>query len=213
MPPDSCRDIGHDFASGCARTPRTSDADFSPARNLLFLPGSGLRGRAQSWPNRPIRLIVPTGPGAATDIMARLLADGITRKVGQPVIVENMPGASGIVAHQAAARAEPDGHTLLFTNTSGMAINLVSFKQLPYDPTRDFTPVAMVCSLGPQMLSVNADLPIRTVPSCSHTPRRIAASFRSHSIRPPAQPHSARSCSIAAAISAWSKCPTDRQRR
>ena len=119
---------------------------------------------AQSWPNRPIRLIVPTGPGAATDIMARLLADGITRKVGQPVIVENMPGASGIVAHQAAARAEPDGHTLLFTNTSGMAINLVSFKQLPYDPMRDFTPVAMVCSLGPQMLSVNADLPIRTVP-------------------------------------------------
>src|SRR3954471_5248457 len=119
---------------------------------------------AQSWPNRPIRLIVPTGPGAATDIMARLLADGITRKVGQPVIVENMPGASGILAHQAAARAEPDGHTLLFTNTSGMAINLVSFKQLPYDPLRDFTPVAMVCSLGPQMMSVNADLPARTVP-------------------------------------------------
>ena len=118
---------------------------------------------AQGWPNRPIRIIAPTGPGAATDIMARLLADGITRKVGQPVIVENMPGASGIVAHQAAARAEPDGHTLLFTNTSGMAINLVSFKQLPYDPMRDFTPVAMVCSLGPQMLSVNADLPIRTV--------------------------------------------------
>jgi tripartite-type tricarboxylate transporter receptor subunit TctC len=119
---------------------------------------------AQSWPNRPIRLIVPTGPGAATDIMARLLADGITRKVGQPMIVENMPGASGIVAHQAAARAEPDGHTLLFTNTSGMAINLISFKQLPYDPTRDFTAVAMVCSQGPQMLSVNAELPIRTLP-------------------------------------------------
>ena len=65
---------------------------------------------------------------------------------------------------EAAARAEPDGHTLLFTNTSGMAINLVSFKQLPYDPMRDFTPVAMVCSLGPQMLSVKADLPIKTVP-------------------------------------------------
>ena len=168
---------------------------------------------AQWWPNRPIRMIVPTGPGAATDIMARLLADGITRKVGQPVIVENMPGASGIVAHQAAARAEPDGHTLLFTNTSGMAINLVSFKQLPYDPMRDFTPVAMVCSLGPQMLSVNADLPIRTVPELSTTPRRTAASFRSRSIRPPAQPRLARSCSIAAAISAWSKCLTDRRRR
>lgn len=120
--------------------------------------------RAQSWPSRPVRLIVPTGPGAATDIMARLLADGVGRGLGQPVVVENMPGASGLVAHQAAARAEPDGHTLLFTNTSGMAINLISFKQLPYDPTRDFTPVAMICSLGPQMLSVNSALPVNTVP-------------------------------------------------
>jgi len=119
---------------------------------------------AQAWPSRPVRLIVPTGPGAATDVMARLLADGIGRELGQPVVVDNMPGASGIVAHQAAARAEPDGHTLLFTNTSGMAINLISFKQLPYDPLRDFTPVAMVCSLGPQMLSVNSELPVNSVP-------------------------------------------------
>jgi tripartite-type tricarboxylate transporter receptor subunit TctC len=119
---------------------------------------------AQSWPSRPVRLIVPTGPGAATDIMARLLADGIGRGLGQPMVVENMPGASGIVAHQAVARAEPDGHTLLFTNTSGMAINLISFKQLPYDPMRDFTPVAMICSLGPQMLSVNSELPVNSVP-------------------------------------------------
>jgi tripartite-type tricarboxylate transporter receptor subunit TctC len=111
---------------------------------------------AQSWPSRPVKLIVPTGPGAATDVMARLLADGLSRGLGQPIVVENMPGASGIVAHQSVARAAPDGYTLLFTNTSGMAINPVSFKQLPYDPTRDFTPVAMVCSLGPQMLSVNA---------------------------------------------------------
>src|SRR5215207_6828905 len=124
---------------------------------------------AQSWPNRPIRLIVPTGPGAATDIMARLLADGITRKVGQPVIVENMPGASGIVAHQAAARAEPDGHTLLFTNTSGMATNLISFKQLPYDPARDFTPVAFDTTAGAapfaaKLLNRRADLDLIEVP-------------------------------------------------
>ena len=118
---------------------------------------------AQTWPTRPIRLIVPTGAGAATDIMARLLADGIGRGLGQPVVVENMPGASGIVAHQAMARAQPDGNTLLFTNTSGLGVNLISFKHLPYDPTRDFTAVAMVCSLGPQMLSVTAELPVTTV--------------------------------------------------
>jgi tripartite-type tricarboxylate transporter receptor subunit TctC len=118
---------------------------------------------AQSWPSRPVKLIVPTGPGAATDVMARLVADGVSRTLGQPMVVENMPGASGILAHQAVARAAPDGYTLLFTNTSGMAINLISFKQLPYDPTRDFTAVALVCSLAPQMLSVNAELPVASV--------------------------------------------------
>jgi tripartite-type tricarboxylate transporter receptor subunit TctC len=123
-----------------------------------------LGAHAQTWPTRAVRLIVPTGPGAATDVMARLLADGITRGLGQAVVVENLPGASGLLAHQTAARAQPDGYTLLFTNTSGMAINPVSFKQLPYDPARDFTAVAMVCSLGPQMLSVNAQLPVQTVP-------------------------------------------------
>ena len=118
---------------------------------------------AQTWPSRPIRLIVPTGPGDATDIMQRISADAVSRSLGQSLVVENMPGASGILAHQAVARAAPDGYTILFTNTSGMAINLISFKQLPYDPTRDFTAVAMVCSQGPQMLSVNAELPIKTL--------------------------------------------------
>jgi tripartite-type tricarboxylate transporter receptor subunit TctC len=129
--------------------------------------GSVVAAGAQAqpaWPSRPIKLIVPTGPGAATDVMARLLADGVSRTIGQTMVVENMPAAAGITAHQAVARATPDGHTLLFTNTSGMAINLVSFKQLPYDPTRDFTPVAMVCNLGPQMVSVNADVPVQSIP-------------------------------------------------
>jgi tripartite-type tricarboxylate transporter receptor subunit TctC len=96
--------------------------------------------------------------------MARLIANGIGGGLGQPVVVENMPGASGLLAHQAVARAQPDGYTLLFTNTSGLSINPVSFKTLPYDPARDFTAVAMVCSLGPQMLSVNTNLPAKTVP-------------------------------------------------
>jgi tripartite-type tricarboxylate transporter receptor subunit TctC len=115
---------------------------------------------AQTWPSRPFKLIVPTGPGAATDVMARMLADGVSRKLDQPMVVENMPGASGIVAHQTVARAAPDGYTFLFTNTSGLAINLISFKQLPYE---DFTAVAMVCNQGPQMISVNAGLPVKTL--------------------------------------------------
>ena len=129
---------------------------------VLAAPGHA-ESLPSNWPSRPIRLIVPTGPGTATDVMARLLADAMSRSLRQPAIVENMSGASGIVAHQSIARASPDGYTLLFTNTSGMAINLISFKQLPYDPTRDFAAVAMVCSLGPQMLSVNADVPVATL--------------------------------------------------
>jgi tripartite-type tricarboxylate transporter receptor subunit TctC len=123
----------------------------------------GSAANAQTWPSRPIKLIVPTGPGAATDIMARLIAESVSRTLGRPMFVENMPGASGILAHETAARAAPDGYTLLFTNTSGMAINPISFKHLPYNPTRDFAAVALVCSLGPQMLSVNADLPVSSV--------------------------------------------------
>lgn len=133
-------------------------------RGTLLASISAVTARAQSWPARPIKLIVPTGAGAATDVMARLMSDGVSRGLGQPMVVENMPGASGLIGHQTAARATPDGHTFLFTNTSGMAINPVTFKQLPYDPGRDFQPVAMVCSLGPQMLSVNSEVPVHSVP-------------------------------------------------
>ena len=129
---------------------------------VLILPAAN--ADEGTWPTRPIKLIVPTGPGAATDVMARMLGDGVSRTLAQSMVVENVPGASGILAHQAVARAAPDGYTFLFTNTSGMAINPISFRQLPYDPTRDFTAVAMVCNHAPQMVSVNAELPARTLP-------------------------------------------------
>ena len=128
---------------------------------LLLAPAGA--AHAQSWPTRPIKMIVPTGPGAATDVIARLMADSVARGLGQPMIVENVAGASGIPAHQATARATADGYTFLFTNTSGLATNPVTFKTLPYDPVRDFAPVAMVVDFGPQMLSVNVELPVNTV--------------------------------------------------
>ncbi len=138
-------------------------------RSLRFVIGALLvvaasTAQAQSWPSRPIKLIVPTGPGAATDVMARMMSDSVSRALGQQLVAENLPGASGIIAHQAAARATPDGYTFLFTNTSGLATNPVTFKTLPYDPAKDFTPVAMVVDFGPQMLSVNADVPVKSVP-------------------------------------------------
>jgi tripartite-type tricarboxylate transporter receptor subunit TctC len=119
---------------------------------------------AQTWPTRPLKLIVPTGPGLATDVMARLLADGISKGLGQPVVVENVPGASGIIGSQAAARAAPDGYTLFFANASALTSNMFLLKSIAYDPTRDFAAVAMVCSSGPFVIAVTPDLPIRSLP-------------------------------------------------
>lgn len=129
------------------------------AAALLICAGA----QAEDWPARPVRLLVPTGPGSATDVMARVMANEVSKNINGSVYVENIPGASGILAHQTAARAQPDGYTFLFTNTSGMALNPVSFKQLPYNPASDFTAVALVTDLGPQMVSVHKDLPVKTL--------------------------------------------------
>lgn len=130
---------------------------------LLLVPALA-QAQGQSWPSRPMKLIVPQGPGSGTDVIARLIADGVSPKLGQPVVVENLPAASGILAHQTVARAAPDGTAFLFSAVSGLAINPVTMKSLPYDPARDFTAVALVVDFAPQMLSVNAELPVKTVP-------------------------------------------------
>src|SRR5437773_8135434 len=90
--------------------------------------------QAQAWAARPIRMIVATGPGLGTDIMARLVADGVSRSLGQHIYVENVPGASGVLGAQAAARAAPDGYTLFFANASTFTSNMFMLKSLPYDP-------------------------------------------------------------------------------
>ncbi|HEY8578783.1 MAG TPA: tripartite tricarboxylate transporter substrate-binding protein [Beijerinckiaceae bacterium] len=133
---------------------------------IVLLVAASVAAHAQSapWPERPIKLIVPTGAGSATDIMARLLASDVSARIGGSVFVENVAGGSGVPAHQAAARAQADGYTFLFTNTSGLAINPVTFKQLPYDPVKDFTAVALVTDLSPQMVSVHRDTPAQTLP-------------------------------------------------
>jgi tripartite-type tricarboxylate transporter receptor subunit TctC len=115
---------------------------------------------AQSWPSRPIKLIVPSGPGSASDVIARLTADSIARALGQPMIVENQAGASGIVAHQNAARAAPDGYTLVVA--SGVVLVNPSVGKVAYDPIKDFAPVAFL-GYSPNMLLTRPDSGIRTV--------------------------------------------------
>lgn len=118
---------------------------------------------AGNWPARPIKLIVPTGPGAGTDVIARVMAAELSKAIGGSMYVENMPGASGLPAHQAAATADPDGYTLLFSNTSGLAINPTTFKKLPYDPEKSFAMIALVADFAPQIVSVHKSMPVQNL--------------------------------------------------
>ena len=118
---------------------------------------------AQSWPSKPVKLVVSTGPGLATDIIARILADRLSRGMGQQFVVENMAGAGGNIAAQAVARATPDGYTQLFTGGGVMITNAYAFKTLPFDPVKDFAPVSMITESGGFVLSVNPELPAKNL--------------------------------------------------
>lgn len=117
---------------------------------------------AQNYPSRPIRLIIPFPPGNASDVGARLLSERLQKRLGQPIVVENKPGGSGIVAVQQVVAAEPDGYTLLVTSLSPMVLNPALYKKLPYDTTRDLAPVALV-GYTALMFIVNRDLPVQTM--------------------------------------------------
>lgn len=116
---------------------------------------------AQAWPSKPLRMIVPFGPGSASDILARLLADELRPALGQSVVVDNRPGASAQIAAEAVARAAPDGYTIFLTTNTSHSANPYLFRKLPYDPVRDFTPLGRVCFF-PFVLAVDSRLPIRT---------------------------------------------------
>ncbi len=131
---------------------------------FAFAVGASSVAHAEDWPTRPIKLIVPTGPGHAVDFMARAITAGVSKELGQTMFVDNMPGAAGAVGAHAAAKAAPDGYTFLFAFASLLSSNIYLYKSLPYDPRHDFTAVAMVCDKGPMVVSVNPQLPVKTIP-------------------------------------------------
>ncbi len=96
---------------------------------------------AQSFPTKPLKIVVPFGPGGVADLTARTVAQKLSQTLGQPVVVENKPGAGGIAASDLVAKAEPDGHTMLLMS-NGSAVSATLFKSLPYDTVRDFTPIS-----------------------------------------------------------------------
>ncbi|HRO59672.1 MAG TPA: tripartite tricarboxylate transporter substrate binding protein, partial [Burkholderiaceae bacterium] len=117
-----------------------------------------LRAADATYPDRPIRLVIPFGPGGETDIFARAIAGRLGELLGQAVVVENRPGATGLVACELVAQAKPDGYTLIFGTAATHALNLSVFKSLPYHPLHSFEPVAFVGSV-PLVLYAHPSMP------------------------------------------------------
>jgi len=115
----------------------------------------------QAYPTKPIRFLVPFGPGGVGDITARVAAQKLSASLGQQVIIDNRPGAGGIVASELVAKAEPDGYTMLLLNNAH-AISMSLFKSLPYDTLRDFAPVSSLATFSIVLL-VNPDSPVKSV--------------------------------------------------
>jgi tripartite-type tricarboxylate transporter receptor subunit TctC len=118
---------------------------------------------AKDYPDKPIRLIVPFPPGGTTDLLGRMLASHLTATLGQQVIVDNRAGAGGTIGSDIVAKSAADGYTLMLAGISTQSINSALYKQLPYDPQKDFTPIALFASV-PNILVVNPQVPVRSVP-------------------------------------------------
>ena len=117
---------------------------------------------AQSYPSRPIKLIVPFPAGGPPDTIARLVGNDMSSRLGQTVVIDNRPGAGATIGTRTAANAEPDGYTLLFASTTSLSIGPALFKNLDYDAVKSFAPVASV-SLGAMVVAINAGVPAKTV--------------------------------------------------
>jgi tripartite-type tricarboxylate transporter receptor subunit TctC len=118
---------------------------------------------AQEFPNRPITIVVPLGAGGAMDIIARAsLAPKLAERLGKPVVVENRTGGGTVIAANQVAKSAPDGHTILFAPSGTLTTNATLYKSLPYDPAKDFTPVALTSKIG-FVLVVNPALPVKTM--------------------------------------------------
>jgi len=136
-------------------------------RNLTYalataalIPCTGLR--AQTWPDKPVRFVLSQPPGSGPDNVARLLGDRLGALWGQPVVIDNKPGGQNTIGAQAAARAAPDGSTFYFATTAALVTNAYLFKSLPYDPQKDFVPVAFIAR-SPFGLLVEASSPLRSL--------------------------------------------------
>ena len=119
-------------------------------------------GAAEVYPNRAIRLLIPFVPGGSTDFIARVMQPGLSEALGQPIVLDNRPGAAGNIAVEMAANAAPDGHTVLFGNVGAIAINPAMFRKLSVEPLRDLACVNILADVS-SMMVVHSSLPVRSL--------------------------------------------------
>jgi tripartite-type tricarboxylate transporter receptor subunit TctC len=136
---------------------------FARAATLLaLLLLSFIPAKAETWPNRPIKIIVSQAAGGTPDLICRLVSDKLSDLLGQRVVVENRPGGANVVGATAAAHAAPDGYTLFFATAAALVSNPHTFKTLPYDPVKDFVAVSMVAK-NPFLILANAKVPVNNL--------------------------------------------------
>jgi tripartite-type tricarboxylate transporter receptor subunit TctC len=126
---------------------------------LLLVTGSAL---AQTYPSKPIRIVIAQAPGSATDVISRVVANRLSEALGQPIVIEAKPGAGGALGTEAAARSAPDGYTLFMGNNSTHGSNPALYPRLPYDAVKDFAPITLVAQV-PYVLVVDPSLPAKSV--------------------------------------------------
>jgi tripartite-type tricarboxylate transporter receptor subunit TctC len=141
-----------------------------------------------AWPTKPVRVIVAYPAGGGIDVMARQIGERLSKSWGQPVVVENKPGANTIVAADAAAKAAPDGHTIFMTTDATFSINPHLYKKLPYDPERDFMPVTMLVLLQ-QMMVAHPSVPANTLAELIDYAKRNPGRLNYASYGSGSQPH------------------------
>src|SRR5690242_17057380 len=129
---------------------------------VLFICAAALPAAADEYPNKPIHIIVGYSAGGGNDIIVRVMTPEMSQGLGQPVIVENKPGAQGIIASEVVAKAAPDGYTILMGPSGPMTINPATYSKLPYDPIRDFAPISQICQF-PLLVTVSAKSSIHSV--------------------------------------------------
>lgn len=129
----------------------------------LLLVAAATTATAQTWPDRPIKFISSQAAGNATDTLARLTADLLSQRLGQPIVVENRPGGGNVIGTQAASRSAPDGYTFFFATAAPLVSDPYTFKSLPYDPMKDFVPVARVAEISFAIMA-HPSVPAKNLP-------------------------------------------------